>query len=99
MRFVVVLVALVACADPSPAPPSSCWPIEESMPSGAVGLGYGGNGKWEPMPTSIQFQNGNQGGTFLVLDARIRDLAPGDPKNPFASGNPRTKFTVVLFDG
>jgi hypothetical protein len=99
MRFVVVVAAVGACADSSAALPSSCWPIDESAQSGMVELGYGGNGRWESMPASIQFQNGNQGGTFLVLDARVRDLAPGDRNNIFAPGNPRTKFTVVLFDG
>jgi hypothetical protein len=100
MRFAAAVTAIVGCAGSSTAAqPSSCWPIDESTQSGIVEVGFGGNGSWEPMPASIQFQNGNQGGTLLMLDARVKDLAPGDPDDVFAPGNPRTLITVVLFDG
>jgi hypothetical protein len=100
----VAVVLATGCGDntsssqPDATLDRPCWPIETSVPGGEIELGTG-NVSFEPMPASIPFILGGQGGTFLYLNARIRGLEPGDPTDLFAARNPRTRFQVVLGDG
>ncbi|MBA3819269.1 MAG: hypothetical protein H0X17_10285 [Deltaproteobacteria bacterium] len=99
---VVVLAAgalFAGCKDGGPAgPDAGCWPMEAATPGGEVELGTGIGG-FEPLPASLRFIQGTQGGTFLVVNARIRGLAPGNPNDFFDPGNPKTLFTAIEFDG
>jgi hypothetical protein len=75
-----------------------CWPVETSTPGGTIELGTGVLA-FEPLPDELQFIRGTQGGTFLVLNARMKDLDPGDPDVLRAPGNPKSTFSATLFDG
>jgi hypothetical protein len=77
---------------------SCAWPVESSRPAGEIELGTGIDG-FEPMPDALPFILGTQGGTFLVLHARMRGLEPGNPEDLLDPDNPRTRFSGILFDG
>ena len=75
----------------------ACWPVAGSTPGGTIEIGAGR--EFEPLPESLKFTIGGQGGTFLTFNARIKGLDPGNPDCFLASGNPRTRFIVTLQDG
>lgn len=76
----------------------ACWPVESSTPGGTIEIGTGLDG-FEPLPDSLRFTLGGQGGTFLLFNARMKGLDPGNPDCFLAPGNPRTRFIVTLQDG
>ena len=90
------LVAVAACGGGGSG--SDCWPVAGTTPGGAIELGTGLD-FFEPLPAAIQFVVGNQGGTFLILHARMTGLVPGNPDDPNDPTNPSTLFSVRLADG
>lgn len=74
------------------------WPIDTATEAGSIELGTG-TGSWQPMPEEIPFILGTQGGTYLVLHSRIKDLEPGNVENFLDPLNPMTRFSATLFDG
>ena len=105
IRGCTLLSALVAtqlaCGSDGGAPDATdggCWSLDGSTSTGVIELGTGEDA-FEPLGDTLQFQRGNQGGTYLVVNARIKGLEPGDPLDIYAPGNPRTKFAALLWDG
>lgn len=93
----VGVMGLVGCSGGGSSG-NDCWPIAGATPGGTIELGTGID-FYEPMPPAIQFVLGNQGGTFLILHARMTGLVPGNASDPNDPTNPRTFFSVELADG
>jgi len=77
---------------------ADCWPIDTSTPEGIIEIGTG-TGGFEPMPDTLPFIAGTQGGTFLIVHSRIKGLEPGNPDDFLEPTNPKTKFSAIMFDG
>jgi hypothetical protein len=77
---------------------ADCWPVETSTPAGEIEIGTGA-GPFEPMPEMLPFIRGTQGGTFLIVHARLKALEPGNPDDFLDPTNPKTKFSAILADG
>lgn len=91
-----VVVALAACSG-SPAMPDAgaCWPVA-ATPGGEVELGTGDTA-FAPMPRTLPvIKDQTQGDPYLMINARIRGLPPGDPDDLLAPNNPRTKIEVAI---
>jgi hypothetical protein len=108
-RALLVLAPLASCGDftdrdftdreDAGGGATDCpWPIESAVPGGTVELGSDRSG-FVPLPDELPFIKGTQNGAFLVVQARITGLEPGDPDVLLAPGNPRTLFSATFFDG
>ena len=95
MRWLVFAVAVMACGGGGA---NECVSLGGTTRGGSVELGTGISG-FTPMGENLQFVLGNQGGTFLILHAKIRGLTPGDPTLPVDPAAPTTHFSVRLADG
>ncbi len=94
MRLVIcdVMVAVAAlgasCAAKAAGPDASHVP-------GVVELGTG-SATWTPIVNEQQLGlvTGPQGGHHFIVNARMHDLAPGDPQHPGVPADPYTTFAA-----
>lgn len=110
MRALLLVIALAAgCSDggkareadagPADAGELDCsWPIDESSPGGTIEVGTGED-EFQAMPDELQFIRGTQSGTFLIVNARMKGLEPGNLADFRDPSNPKTRFSATLWDG
>lgn len=102
-RMLLVLGAAGACDDaavqmvPVDSPPP-CWNPVDTVARGEAVLGTGYS-QFQPMPEELPLEFGTQFGFNLVANVQMRGLVPGDPKDVFAPGNPKTRILAYFDDG
>lgn len=94
-----MVTLLASCTDEPPLedpydPNGPCWPLDWEE-GGEIELGTGAV-DFEPMPGELSAAFGGQADPYLLVNARIRGIPPGDPNNIFEPTNPRTRANAVI---
>ena len=76
----------------------TCWSTEGTTQGGSVLIGTG-DSAFSPLPSSMQFAFGAQGGLYLPVRARLWGMEPGSGTDFLNAKNPHTRFSAVMFDG